>query len=197
MIGKKPKHRKLRAQQQKFVEEYLIDLNATQAAIRAKYSPKTARFQASVLLTRPNIQAAIQKAKQKRAEKTGVTAAMVVKEQANLGLYNISEYYNEDGSAKQLFELTRDQLAAVKSFKRVAIQPAEGTEEEIKYIITDYFFHGKDKALESLSKHTGIYEEDNLQKGNAELMTRGEFVEDMVDSLKRTTGLPKPRDKKK
>ena len=51
---------KLTAKQQRFCDEYLIDLNATQAAIRAGYSEKTARIIASENITKPNIKAYIQ-----------------------------------------------------------------------------------------------------------------------------------------
>jgi phage terminase small subunit len=68
----------LSPKQQRFVEEYLIDLNATQAAIRAGYSKKTARAIASENLAKPNIQEAIAKAKQERSEATKVDAEWVL-----------------------------------------------------------------------------------------------------------------------
>lgn len=61
-----------------FVKEYLIDLNAKQAAIRAGYSPKTAENQASRLLSTVKVQEAIQKAMNKRSAKTEITAEMVL-----------------------------------------------------------------------------------------------------------------------
>lgn len=57
------------SRQERFVEEFLVDLNATQAAIRAGYSKKTARVQASQLLTKLNIQEAIAEAKTNRIER--------------------------------------------------------------------------------------------------------------------------------
>ena len=58
--------------QSRFVEEYLIDLNATQAAVRAGYSKKTARAIASENLAKPNIQEAVAKAKRERSEATKI-----------------------------------------------------------------------------------------------------------------------------
>ncbi|SDG47854.1 terminase small subunit [Desulfosporosinus hippei] len=69
---------KLTAKQKKFITEYLIDLNATQAAIRAGYSPKTSYSIGQENLKKPEIQNAIQKAKEKRAERTEITADMVL-----------------------------------------------------------------------------------------------------------------------
>jgi len=60
--------------QQRFVEEYLKDLNATQAAIRAGYSQKTAKEIGAENLTKPHIAAAVKKAMGKRSKKTGITA---------------------------------------------------------------------------------------------------------------------------
>src|SRR5262249_17102180 len=64
--------------QQRFIQEYLIDLNATQAAIRAGYSPKTANEQGARLLAKVSIREAIQAAMRERAEKTGISAQWVL-----------------------------------------------------------------------------------------------------------------------
>ena len=69
----------LTARQQRFVEEYLLDLNGSQAAIRAGYSEQTATMQASRLLTNANVAAAVINAQAKRAEKVEVTAEWVLK----------------------------------------------------------------------------------------------------------------------
>jgi phage terminase small subunit len=69
---------KLTAKQQRFVDEYLIDLNATQAAIRAGYSEDAARSIGSENLTKPDIAAAIQEAIGKRSEKTQIDAEYVL-----------------------------------------------------------------------------------------------------------------------
>lgn len=68
----------LTPKQQAFVDEYLVDLNATQAAIRAGYSAKHAESQAYQLLQKTPVQQAIQKAKQARSEKTGIDANFVL-----------------------------------------------------------------------------------------------------------------------
>ena len=68
----------LTPKQQRFVEEYLIDLNATQAAIRSGYSEKTAKEIGSENLTKPNIAKAIQEAQERLSNKTQLTVDMVV-----------------------------------------------------------------------------------------------------------------------
>jgi phage terminase small subunit len=64
--------------QQRFVEEYLVDLNGTQAAIRAGYSPKTANEQAARLLANVSVQQAVAAGREARAERTKVTADWVL-----------------------------------------------------------------------------------------------------------------------
>ena len=69
---------KLTAQQSRFVDEYLIDLNGTQAAIRAGYSAKTANVKAAQLLAKVNIQEAIQERMNYRQERTQIDADFVL-----------------------------------------------------------------------------------------------------------------------
>lgn len=64
--------------QKTFVQEYLVDLNASKAAERAGYSAKTAAQKGSFLLTVPEVAKAIQSEMDKRAEKTGITAEYVL-----------------------------------------------------------------------------------------------------------------------
>src|SRR6476646_6459848 len=83
---------KLTPKQARFVQEYLIDLNAAQAAIRAGYSAKTARVIGHENLTNPDIAAAIEKAMAERAERTRLTADWVVDELRKLAGANMADY---------------------------------------------------------------------------------------------------------
>lgn len=79
----------LTAKQQRFVDEYLIDLNATQAAIRASYSKKTARQIADQNLSKLDIKAAIEKRMQSRSDRTGITQDKVLRKLAKIGFSDI------------------------------------------------------------------------------------------------------------
>lgn len=79
-----PVEHALSPRQERFVSEYLADLNATQAAIRAGYSERTAKAQASRLLTKANVASAIAVAKHARAESVGIDAAWVLKQAVEL-----------------------------------------------------------------------------------------------------------------
>ena len=70
--------KKLNPKQKRFCEEYIIDLNASAAAVRAGYTEKSARVTASKMLTNANIEAYIQSLSAKHTEKTGITADWVL-----------------------------------------------------------------------------------------------------------------------
>ena len=84
---------KLTPKQQRFVDEYLIDLNATQSAIRAGYSPKTAEQQGFQLLKKTSVSEAIEQAQQERQKRTLVTQDDVIR-----GLLTEAEWQGEGSS---------------------------------------------------------------------------------------------------
>lgn len=88
----------LQPQQQRFVDEYLIDLNATQAAIRAGYSAKTAQVIGSENLRKPLIKAAIDQALSKRSQETQIDAAWVLKRLAAEADADVADLYDADGT---------------------------------------------------------------------------------------------------
>lgn len=102
----------LTPKQERFVQEYLIDLNATQAAIRAGYSQRTASSIGEENLRKPEISAAIQAAKEARSERTHITQDRVLQELARIAFFDLRKLYREDGSLKAMHELD-DEAAAV------------------------------------------------------------------------------------
>jgi phage terminase small subunit len=94
--------KKLTDKQQRFVEEYLIDLNATQAAIRAGYSEKTAQEQSSRLLSNVMVQKALAESSRQRAEKTGITAEWVLAEAAKSYQINARTKTDDEGNEVQI-----------------------------------------------------------------------------------------------
>ena len=115
--------------QKRFVEEYLIDLNATQAAIRAGYSPATAKEIGCENLTKPNISEAIAKAMAERSRRTGVNQDRVLQELAKIAFAKITDAVDLK-TATVREDASEDDLACIQSIK---IKPNEfGTEREIK-----------------------------------------------------------------
>ena len=142
---------KLTEKQRRFVDEYLIDLNATQAAIRAGYSVKTAREQASQNLTKLNIQQAISEKMAERSKRTGVNQDRIVLELAKIAFVNAADVIDSyDATIKA--GATADDTAAIQSVKVKVIptKEGEGVEREIR-------LNDKLKALELLGKHLGMW----------------------------------------
>lgn len=146
---------KLTPKQQRFCDEYLIDLNGAQAAIRAGYSPKTAKEQATRLLTNVHVQQYVSEQQQKRQERTLITADMVIAELAKIGFYNVKDFVNGGNNVLELKHIDSDKTAAVSGVK-TKLKEDGSVETEIK-------FHDKVSALEKLGRHLGIFEKDNNQ----------------------------------
>ena len=106
---------KLTEKQQRFVEEYLIDLNATQAAIRAGYSVNSARDIGCENLAKPNIQEAIAKEMADRSKRTGVNQDRVVLELARIAFVKMTDLVDSHGRIKD--NATDDDLACIESVK--------------------------------------------------------------------------------
>lgn len=94
----------LTARQQRFVEEYLRDLNATQAAERAGYSKRTANEQAAQLMKHPEIIAAIDAAKSDRSERTGVSADWVLRRLVEEAQADLADLYDAKGDLRPIAE---------------------------------------------------------------------------------------------
>lgn len=137
--------------QKRFVEEYLIDLNATQAAIRAGYSPDSARDIGCENLTKPNIKAAIDRAMAERSRRTDINQDRVIQEIAKLAFLNPVDVIDMD-EATVRGEAHRDDTACIASVKVKNIPTDDGaiTEREVKT-------YDKLKALELLGKHLGMF----------------------------------------
>jgi len=98
------------------VQEYLIDLNATQAAIRAGYSTASARQIADENMSKPDIKNAIEKALAERSKRTGVNADRIIQELAKLAFINPTDVMNMD-EATVRDDANRDDTAAISSVK--------------------------------------------------------------------------------
>lgn len=144
-------------QQQKFVDEYIIDLNGAQAAIRAGYSAKSARSTACRLLTNDYIQDAIAEARILQQNRTQITADRVLLEVARLAMYDPRKFFSNTGTPLGIHELD-DETAAALTGLDIAVMP-ENAGHVVKYKLAD-----KGPNLERLMKHLGLYVLDNEQK---------------------------------
>ena len=105
-----------------FVDEYLIDLNATQAAIRAGYSKKTAGQIGDENLKKPQIQGLIEDRMKAREKRTHITADRVLQELARIAFFDLRKLYRDDGSMKAMHELDDEAAAVLSSVDVVEMQ---------------------------------------------------------------------------
>ena len=144
---------KLTAKQKLFCDEYLIDLNATQAAIRAGYSTETAGVIGCENLKKPYIRAYIDRAMAERSRRTGINQDRVLIELARLGFVNAADLINTE-DATVLQGATQDDTSAIQSVKVKMSHTDTGyaVEREIK-------LYDKPRALELMGKHLGMFKD--------------------------------------
>ena len=159
--------------QKRFIEEYLIDLNATQAAIRAGYSPDTAQQTGSENLSKPVIRAQIDRAMAERSKRTGVNAERVVQELAKIAFVNAAEVIDPKTATVKEDALPED-TAAIQSVK-VKTFGEDGLEREIKMA-------DKLKALELLGKHLGMFK-DRIELAGG-LDTEKSKLDDLIGQMR-------------
>ncbi len=104
---------KLNEKQRRFCQEYLVDWNGKQAAIRAGYSPRAATQTASRMLTRANVQDELQSLSAATTDRLGVTAERVVAELARIAFFDVRQLYGDDGNLKPIGEIDDDTAAGI------------------------------------------------------------------------------------
>lgn len=145
-MAKKRNEQPLDDRQLTFCREYIVDFNATQSAIRAGYSERSARTTASRLLAKDNIQAEIRRLVDERNNRTEVTADRVIREFAKIAFADIKDVVEWKKSYVTMKEADRVDGTLIAEIKN--------TENGIGVKL-----HDKMKALEALAKHTGVYDE--------------------------------------
>ena len=150
---------KLTSRQQAFVNEYLIDLNAAAAYLRAGYkcSDNVARINASRLLSSANVQKEIKEALAKRTERVEITQDMVLRELARVAFADLRSIYRPDGSMMSVSELSDDAAASVAGVESTEIADGSGDSKTVAGYIRKVKRWDKVKALELLGRHLGMY----------------------------------------
>lgn len=156
--------KKLTPKQARFVEEYLIDLNATQAAIRAGYSEKTAEKIGSENIRKPEVKAAIDNAQFKRSQKTKIDANWLLKRLGDEATADVADLYDDDGNILPVKEWPLIWRQGLVAGIDIEIIRADGVAiGEIKKLrVSD-----RVKRLELIGKHIGVkaFEETVNVKG--------------------------------
>lgn len=154
----------LTPKQARFCEEYLVDLNATAAAIRAGYRPKSARQTAAENLSKPVIVARVAELQAARSERTQVTVDMVVTELAKIAfsaMRDVADWSKERVSFKPSEDLTAEAAACVKDISSTREIRKDKYGETTENTNLKVVLHDKKGALELLGRHLGMFK-DNL-----------------------------------
>jgi phage terminase small subunit len=147
--------RGLTPKQCRFVAEYLVDLNGTQAAIRAGYSRKTANEQAARLLAKASVKEAVAAGQARHLAKADISAERVLEEVRRIAFSSIAELFDANGNLKPMQHLTPDQAAPIKVFEHRNLTAANGASVSILRIR----LWDKVRALEMLMKYLGLLPE--------------------------------------
>lgn len=149
------------ARRKKFIDEYLVDLNGTQAVIRAGYSEKGASVQGARLLANASIRAEIEKRKAELSQRTLITAERVVGRLAEIGFADMADFMQvtEDGDAVlDMSALTPAQTAAIQEITTEVYMDGKGDQAE-RVKKTKIKLHPPIPALQLLGKHLGTFAE--------------------------------------
>jgi phage terminase small subunit len=155
---------KLTPKQALFVREYLVDLNATQAAIRAGYAARTAHSSGPRLLANVAIAAAITVAKVERAERVNVDADYVLTRLVHLADVDLAEAFKPDGTLKPIHEIPPDCRRAIAGIDVEEPRLRDGV--EVKGIVRKIRFHSKVAALELIGKNLAMWIERKRLEGH-------------------------------
>jgi len=150
---------KLEPQQERFCHEYIIDLNATQAAIRASYSEHTARQQGSKLLSKVNVQELVYKLNQERLKATKIDSNFVLEELHKIANTDVSDMFDEEGVLLPIKQMPKAITKTIQSFEVEESHESDpdtgetiATSKTIKVKLWS-----KDKSLENLGKHLKLF----------------------------------------
>lgn len=142
--------------QEAFVREYLIDLNATQAAIRAGYSARTAKQQGQRMLTNVDVAEAITAAVQARTQRTEITADYVLNRLVEIDQMDVLDIMGENMALKPLSEWPSVWRRYLSGFDLAEMFEGGGEQREMVGILKKIKWPDKVKNLELLGKHVAV-----------------------------------------
>ncbi len=152
--------------QLQFCKEYIIDLNATQAAIRAGYSKKTARQKAHNLFTIVYILEKVEELQSERSKRTEITSDMVLKELAKIAFFDPRGLFNKDWTMKQPQDWSDDVAAVIGG---IDVNHIVGN-DDLKAIVSKLKVVSKEKALELIGRHLAMFTDKIVKVDKSELV---------------------------
>ncbi|MCR9215297.1 MAG: terminase small subunit [Proteobacteria bacterium] len=164
----------LNDQQALFVDEYLIDLNATQAAIRAGYSEETASQQASRLLSNVKVQEKVAERMAERQKRTEVTQDMVIEGLARVAFADLRKLFSEN-NLTSIEDLPDDIALALAGAEIVTTRKEAGNSDDDDYVHELEYTHkikmnDRMKGLELLGRHLAMFTDKSEVEHKGNLM---------------------------
>jgi phage terminase small subunit len=146
----------LTPRQRLFAQEYLKDLNATQAAIRAGYSAKTANEQGARLIAKVSVRSQIERAQQERSERTRIDADWVLRRLASEAEADIADLYDDDGNLLPIKKwpqaFRRGLVVSVDT-----VQDRDGAGDDARGVqVRRVRLQDRSKTIELIGKHVGV-----------------------------------------
>ena len=158
-----------------FSNEYLVDLNGKQAAIRAGYSPKTAEQMASRLLRKVKVREFIDKLMKKRQEKVGITQERVLQELARIAFFDPKKLFDNEGNPIPITELDDDTAAVIAGLDLKEEYEGYGDERKFVGYTKKIKLSDKNSALNLAMRHLGMLNDNlnlNITEGLADRVAR-------------------------
>jgi phage terminase small subunit len=149
----------MNSKMEKFCQEYVVDLNATQAAIRSGYSERSAYSIANKLLRKDEVQGFIKELQSDLQKASGITALRVLREHEKIAFSSISNLRNTWIELKDFEKLTDEQKACIKSISTKVLKRNIGTKEEPDIVDVEFVkieLYDKQKALDSIASLLGL-----------------------------------------
>lgn len=171
---------KLTDKQAAFVKEYLVDLNATQAAIRAGYSQKTAAIAGFENLRKPNIADAVQKAKTERSKRVQIDADEVLREVQRRAFTGLSKFIRVNSDGQPIVDLSAATPSEIDCLTEATTEGQwVGQGEDAVFIHKVKIKLGDNgKYLDMLMKHLGLFAPEKL-----DVKVSGMTNEEILDEL--------------
>lgn len=151
----------------RFADEYLLDLNGTQAAIRSGYSAATANVQASRLLTNASITKYIQKALEKRSEATQIDAKYVLERLKQIDDLDVADIFTEEGCMLPILQWPKVWRISISG---IDISEMTSTEGVSSAVLKKIKWPDKAKNLEMLGKHVNVQAWGDKKEDNASVL---------------------------
>lgn len=159
----------LTPKQERFVSEYLCDLNATQAAIRAGYRKKAAYATGAENLRKPEVAEAIEKAKKVIAARVTITQDEVLREYKRIAFFDPAKLFDEEGNPVRIDQLDEDTRRAIAGLDVQEMYAESVNTGRIK----KYKIASKLGALDSLAKHLGLLKDTVEHSGEVTVKVTG------------------------